>query len=415
MNCRGCSLSLLFSALITLNGFTKEIPMVEPDKVGMDAEKLTKVDAKMESLVQSKRLAGAVVLVARKGKIALFNAYGKMDLENDKPMSKDTIFRIYSMTKAITSVAALQLVDQKKLDLDAPISKYLPELKDMKVASKDGSSTPKREMTARDLFRHTSGLSYGNSGNAESDKAFRQQNPLGAKTLAEMVKKLSKVPLAFSPGTDWQYGVSTDVLGRVVEVISGETLNDYFKKHIIDPLNMKDTGFSVPKEKLDRFAANYTSNGKGKLTLLDDPKTSKYAKEVTFYSGGGGLVSTARDYYRFLQMVQNGGELQGKRILSKESITLMRTNQVPKEVGWIKFGAQVRKGVGFGLGFCVRDQMSRWDPQGRLGEYGWGGAASTHYWISPKDELIVVTLEQVMPYSFMTEFAIKGLIYDALK
>jgi CubicO group peptidase (beta-lactamase class C family) len=231
--------------------------------------------------------------------------------------------------------------------------------------------------------------------------------------LAEMAEKLSQVPLAFDPGTDWAYGVGIDVLGRVIEVASGKSLDVFLDKTIFKPLNMIDTAFSVSPQKIGRFAANYSrTNG---LTVIDAPAESKYAKHVTFFSGGGGLVSTARDYMRFLSMIERGGTLDGHRILRSRTVNLMTSNQLPEKAFPIYFGKEKRYGTGFGLGFSVRTEITGWDPAGHVGEYGWGGAASTHYWISPADKLIVVTLEQIMPYQWDTEFGVKKIIYDAVQ
>lgn len=396
-----------------------ELPVAKPEDVGMSSEKLTKVNAVMDGLVKEKKLAGGLVMIARRGKVVHLQSHGRMDIEANKPMRDDAIVRIYSMTKAITTTAALKLYDEGKLGLDDPVSKHLPEMKGCQVQGKEGPFAPEHEMTVRDLMRHTSGLTYGavvgTSGNAIIDKLFTEANVLDPKsTLANMTAKLGRIPLPFEPGKDWGYGVSSDVLGRVVEVVSGQSLDEFFQQHIFKPLDMKDTGFFVPDEKLERFAANYTSDGKGMLTLLDAPTKSTYRKSPKLLSGGGGLVSTARDYMRFLMMIANGGELDGVRILSEKTVRLMKTNQLSESVGWIKFGGQVRDGIGFGLGFSVCVKPSIWAPQSHLGEYGWGGAASTHYWSSPKDDLVVVTLEQTMPYSAMTEVAVKGLIYDAV-
>ncbi len=404
-------LTLLISSISCAD----ELPVASPDDVGMSAERLGKVSAAMDELVKEKKLAGGIVMIARRGKIMHLQSHGMMDIEASQPMRDDAIVRIYSMTKAITTAAALKLCDEGKMHLDDPVSKHLPELKGCSVQGKDGPFVPEQEMTVRDLMQHTSGLSYGAAGNEVADKLFRDANVLDPNsTLADMAGKLGKVPLTFEPGKDWRYGVSSDVLGRVVEVISGQPLDEYFQQHIFRPLDMKDTGFFVPDEKLERFAANYTSDGKGNLTLLDAPTKSAYRKSPRLLSGGGGLVSTARDYMRFLMMIANGGELNGVRILSKDTVALMTSNQLPESVGWIRFGTEVREGVGFSLGFSVRVKSSDFDPQSRIGEYGWGGAASTHYWTSPKDDLIVITLEQTMPYTFLTEFAVKGLIYDSV-
>ena len=387
---------------------------VKPESVGLDSKKLQRVDTKMNDLVANEKLVGGIVMVARHGKVAHFGTYGLRDREKNLPMERDTIFRIYSMTKAITSVAALMLQEEGRLNLNDSISKYFPSLKNMKVLSKSGLIEPKREVTVADLLRHTSGLTYGWSSQKKIREAHQDAGVLNRdKKLVPMVHGMSKIPLVFHPGSDWVYGCSTDVLGGVVEVASGMPFDQFLKLRILEPLKMKDTDFYVPASKVGRFAANYNYK-EGKLTLKDDPKTSRYLENPIFKSGGAGLCSTASDYMRFLLMIANGGKLEGQKYLKKKSVKLMVTNQVGKKAGWVTFGDEVRKGVGYGYGFSVRVKMSDWDPDGRVGEYGWGGAASTHYWISPKDELVVLTLEQVMPYTFNTEWALKGLIYDAL-
>lgn len=387
---------------------------VKPESIGLDSKKLQRVGTKMNDLIANEKLVGGIVMVARRGKVAHFGTYGLRDREKNLPMEKDTIFRIYSMTKAITSVAALMLEEDGKLNLNNSISKYFPSLKEMKVLGRSGLVDPKREVTVADLLRHTSGLTYGWSSQKEIREAHRDAGVLDRdKKLIPMVHGMSKVPLVFHPGSDWVYGCSTDVLGGVVEVASGMPFDQFLKVRILEPLKMNDTDFYVPAAKAERLAANYNYKDE-KLTLKDDPKTSRFLENPTFKSGGGGLCSTASDYMRFLLMIANGGKFEGKRYLKKKSVKLMTTNQVAKEAGWVTFGDEVREGVGYGHGFSVRVKMSDWDPDGRVGEYGWGGAASTHYWISPKDDLVVLTLEQVMPYTFNTEWALKGLIYDAL-
>lgn len=385
----------------------------KPEAAGMSSVKLAKVDDEMAKLIEKQRLAGGVVMIARGGKIVHFKAYGQRDQEAELPMEQDTIFRIYSMTKAITTAAALMLYEEGKIGLDDPLSKHIPALKKLQVQTKDGLVAPKREATVADLMRHTAGMTYGGSKFPVADKAYRDAKMMNRDIdLKTQMENMASVPLVFQPGTDWNYGVAIDVLGRVVEVASGQPLDSFFQERVFQPLGMQDTGFYVPDKKLKRFAASYNYRD-GKLTLADAPADSRYRQDPAFKSGGGGLCSTASDYMRFLLMIQQQGQLGGQRLLKPETARLMTTNQVPKDVGWIKFG-EVREGVGFGFGFSVREKMSDWDPQGRLGEYGWGGAASTHYWVSPRDDLIVVTMEQVKPYSFGTEFALKGLIYDAI-
>ncbi len=389
-----------------------EIPVVSPSEAGLSESKLAEVDKFMEGQVEKKKIAGGIVIVAHDGKIGFFHAYGQRDIKAKLPVEKDTIFRIYSMSKAITTAAALSLVDAGKIGVDDPVSRYIPRFADLKVASSKGLRAPKRAMTVRDLMLHTSGMTYG-SGPEALKEAYSRLKPMEAVDLKEMCDKLAEIPLAFDPGSDWTYSVAIDVLGRVIEVASGETLDVFLRKTIFDPLDMPDTAFSVPPEKLARFAANY-ARSPGGLHVIDEPALSRYSKKVTLFSGGGGLVSTARDYMRFLTMIQDGGELGGHRILRPETVKLMTASQLPKEVFPIHFDKDKRLGTGFGFGFSVRVKNTSWDPGGRLGEYGWGGAASTHYWVSPADKLIVITLEQIMPYQWDTEFGIKKMIYDAI-
>jgi len=413
------SVFLIFSlALTCLPATAKDLPVVQPEKVGLSSSKLEKVDKVVEGLVASNRIAGATVIILRHGRVAYFKAFGEMDRERKKPMQKDTIFRIYSMTKAIVTAGAMMLWEEKKFGLDDPLSMHLPEYKNPRVWTKDGVVPARQEVTPRDLMRHTAGMVYGHFGGTPvhraTEKAIGFKNGFPMETLATSSKKFGAVPLLFHPGDDWVYGVSIDVLGRLIEVKSGLPLDRFLKERIFKPLDMKDTGFFVPTSKIDRFASNYTTDGKGQLTLRDDARKSPYLRNPVFLSGGGGLVSTTRDYARFLQLIANGGRLNKTRLLKKKTVAMMIRNHVPAKAMPIAFGEQERHGIGFGLGFAVRTATSTWDSSGRLGEYGWGGAASTHYWTSPKDKLVVVTMEQTMPYDFLLEFALKGVIYDAI-
>jgi CubicO group peptidase (beta-lactamase class C family) len=371
-------------------------------------DRLAKVDAAVRTIVETKKAAGVVVLLAREGRVAEPIIHGSMDV--DKPMRADTIFRLYSMTKAITSAAALQLVEEGRIGLDDPIGKHIPELKDLQVRAGDALRPPSRPPTVKDLMLHTAGFTYGGASTA---KAYAEKKPLEAKDLDEFARRLADVHLAFDPGSDWHYGVNTDVLGLVVQRAAGKKLSDVLRERIFEPLDMKDAAFHVPADKVARFAATY-KRGQDALVVTDAPASSRYLKPPTLESGGGGLVGSGRDYLRFLLMIDGGGALEGSRVLKPESVRLMTTNQLPPAAFPIYFGQQKRHGTGFGLGFSVRTADTEWDPAGRVGEYGWGGAASTHYWCSPKDRLVVVTLEQIMPYTFDTEFALKGPIYDAL-
>lgn len=387
-------------------------PAAPPASV-LSQEKLHKIDPVIQEMVARHKIAGAVVMVAKDGAVAFTGTYGQMDLEAGKPMRSDAIFRIYSMSKGIVSAAALILVEEGKLNLDVPIGDLVPELKGLQVYAAEGNRAPSRAPTVKDLMLHTAGFTYGGN-DRPNGKGYSEKKPLEAKDLGDMAQRLAAIPLAFDPGKDWVYSVSIDVLGLVIERASGMKLDRFLQERIFKPLDMEDTGFFVRADKADRLAANYQRQEEG-LKLIDAPGTSKYLKSPGLLSGGGGLAGTARDYVRFLMMIEAGGELDGRRILKPETVKLMTTNQLPREAFPIYFGKQVRHGTGFGLGFSVRTADTEWDPAGRVGEYGWGGAASTHYWVSPQDRLIVVTMEQTMPYTFDTEFAVKKLIYDAIE
>ena len=394
-------LTLIFSYL----SFAGELPITSPENVGMSSEKLARAKSSVQALIDKEKIAGASIIVARKGKIVLSETFGMMDKKANKPMQPDTIFRIYSMSKPITSVAAMMLYEQGKIKLDDPISKYIPEFKGLKVYSESGKHDDQaRQMSVRDLLRHTTGLTYGYFGNTAVDKMYMSNGVLKRKSsLQDMINKLSGIPLLYQPGTKWHYGVSTDVLGYLVQKISGQPLDDFFRQKIFEPLDMKDTAFYVPNEKVNRFAACYGPKQNGELRIVDDPAKSQYLAEPLLCSGGGGLVSTARDYLRFSQMLLNKGQLDGKRLLRCETVEMMTSNQLPDSV---KRGED----EGFGLGFSVRLRDGRF-PQG---EYGWGGAASTHFWISPKDELIVIALSQYMPFSSQLQNAVKSIIYESI-
>jgi CubicO group peptidase (beta-lactamase class C family) len=397
-----------------------ELPTAQPEEVGLASEKLRQASAAVRQLIQDGQVAGAITLVARHGKVVFFEAQGIRDLASGKPMEKDTICRFYSMTKPVTTVAAMILWEEERFRLDDPVSKYLPEFRGVQVYQ-DGEGdnlklvAPRREMTVRDLMRHTSGLTYGAFSNSPIDQIYRAKQVLApTTTLQTMVEKLGKLPLLYQPGTRFHYSVSTDVLGRLVEVLSKESLDDFFQDRIFKPLDMKDTGFFVPAGKQDRLAATHGRDGKGKLTVTDTPAKSRYLKKPALLSGGGGLVSTARDYARFCQMLLNGGQLDGRRILREKTVALMTTNQLPAEAMPITLGVR-REGVGFGLGFSVRVAAAPGASGSLVGEYGWGGAACTHFWISPRDDLFVIALQQFMPFEMTLETKLKPIIHGAVQ
>jgi CubicO group peptidase (beta-lactamase class C family) len=401
--------------LVCFIAHAAELSNSTPAAEGLSEKKLEKVHEIMNGLVRDRHIAGGIVLIARHGKVVFHEPYGLMHLDDGRRVERDTIFRIYSMSKAITSAAALVLVDEGKLDLTAPVSRYLPEFANLKVLDGEEERPAGHAMTVTDLFCHTSGITYGSPAGNGVEKMFETLEVLDMQSdLAVMTTKLGQMPLSFDPGQDWKYGASIDVLGRVVEVASGQPLDEFLHARIFAPLGMTDTAFYVPPDKQSRFAANYYSDGKGRLIIRDEPTKSLYLRKPGLLSGGGGLVGSAADYMRFLLMVEGAGQLNSTRILSEKSVKLMTTNQLPEHAGWVTFGEDVRTGVGFGLGFSVTVEPHKANPHARHDEYGWGGAASTHYWVSPRDELIVVTMEQRMPYSPETETLLKPVIYDAL-
>ena len=402
---RKTRLVIVLTLILSYLSFAGELPITSPENVGMSSEKLARTKSSVQALIDNEKIAGASIIVARKGKIVMSETFGIMDKKANKSMQRDTIFRIYSMSKPITSVAVMMLYEQGKLKLDDPISKYIPEFKGLEVYSEsDKHDDQVHQMSVRYLLRHTSGLTYGYFGNTAVDKMYMANGVLNRKSsLQAMINKLSGIPLLYQPGTKWHYSVSTDVLGYLVQKVSGQPLNEFFEQNIFKPLDMKDTAFYVSNEKVNRFAACYGPKQNGGLRVVDEPTESRYLTQANLFSGGGGLVSTARDYLRFSQMLLNKGQLDGIRLLRSETVEMMTSNQLPDSV-------KRDGGEGFGLGFSVRLRDGKF-PQG---EYGWGGAASTHFWISPDDELIVIALSQYMPFSSQLQNAVKSIIYESI-
>ena len=403
-----------------------------PHEVGFSAERLERIPSAAQGFIDEGQLAGAVTVVARRGKVAHFEAYGMMDLEADKPMQKDTIFRIYSMTKPIAAVGVMMLCEEGKLTLDAPASTYLPELSRMQVAQDADANvfTPvetDREMTVQDLMQHIAGLPGAArymGGNTAVDKLYRKAglDRLHECNLQELVERLGTIPLLYQPGTKWHYSIAADVLGRLIEVTSGQPFDQFLAERIFQPLGMIDTGFYVPAEKIDRLAGMYGPKPTRGLQTIDAPaggtghisKTS-FTKKPRFLSAGGGLVSTASDFARFCLMLSGKGTLSGKRLMKAESVELMTRNHLPQHLIPLDKKPEDRYGgLGFGLGVSVRVQQTDWVPASQIGEYGWIGGTSTEFWISPRDELVAITLAQHIPFSPLSH-TVKPMVYAAIE
>jgi CubicO group peptidase (beta-lactamase class C family) len=360
----------------------------------MSTERLERVSTAMQDLVDEGKLAGITTMVARHGKIVHFGTFGYQEIASETPMAEDTIFRIYSMSKPITGVALMMLYEEGKFRLADPVAKYIPQFENLKVAAGEGPDGPIVEdadhaMTIRELMSHSAGLSYGLFSRSQVDTMYTEANVLdNNSTLKDMVDKLGKIPLRQQPGSRWHYSVAVDVQGYLVEVLSGQPFDEFLQERLFDPLGMTDTGFYVPEESADRFAQIYSYGEDRELVAQEMFGGSRtYLEPTTFFSGGGGLLSTTMDYMRFCQMVLNGGELDGVRILSPLTVDLMHRNQLPRDV------VEMSPGTGFGLDFAVVLDPVEADGISK-GEYYWGGAAGTWFWIDPVEDLVFVGMIQ---------------------
>jgi len=400
---------------------------VDPERVGLSREALARIDTHLrERYIEPGKIAGALTVVARRGQVAFFSPLGQLDVARNRPLSADTIFRIYSMTKPVTSVALMQLYERGAFQLGDPVHKWIPAFESLRVFRQGRyprfvTEPAQRPITVRDLLTHQSGLTYGFMERTAVDAAYRKlglDNFQGS--ASEFVAAVATLPLEFSPGTRWNYSVATDVLGHLVELLSDRPLDVYFREHIFAPLGMRDTGFSVPESQRDRLAANYALGADGKIVLLDDPIDSPYTRPRKFCSGGGGLVSTAADYLRFAEMLRLGGALDGARILGRGTLRYMTTNHLPNQQDIAALGlggpSEVRyEGMGFGLGFSVLIDPVRAQAPGSLGDFGWGGMASTAFWVDPVEQLTVVFMTQLVPSStFPFRAELKALVHGAI-
>jgi CubicO group peptidase (beta-lactamase class C family) len=408
----------------------------DASRAGLDERQLTRITEHLQGrYIDAGRIAGCQIAVVRHGHVGYFRSFGARDLERSEPVEEDTIWRIYSMTKPITGVALMTLYERGLFSLTDPVSRFIPQWRDLQVKERadDGSErlvAPHRPMTVRDLLMHMSGLGFG--GGPTIEQVFSADRPRGrgatpggrqgsGATLESMIERYATQPLEFHPGTHWYYTVSTDVCGRLVEIISGQRFDDYLSDVLFGPLKMTDTAFRVTDDKVGRLAACYRRDSDKKLVLYDDPEVSGYRDEPSFLSGGGGLVSTTGDYVRFCRMLLNGGELDGTRILGRKTVELMTVNHLPGggdlqdfafEQGYGEVGFP---GMGFGLTMAVSKSPAQTGVIGSAGEYMWGGAASTAFWIDPAQDLLVVFMTQFIPSGlFNFRGQLKTLIYPAI-
>jgi CubicO group peptidase (beta-lactamase class C family) len=383
---------------------------------GISVERLERLDQGMQRYIDDGLFAGIVTLVARNGEIVHHKGFGFMDLAFRKPVNLDTIFRIYSMTKPITAVGLLMLHEQALFQMSDPVSKFIPEFKKTKVLGVEGQLIDlDREITIHHLMLHTTGMIYQSSEDTPLNKLYGEADIFNPKiTVEEMSRRIAGLPLHFQPGSKFSYSVSMDVIGRVIEVIADMALDEYFEKEIFQPLGMVDTGFSVPAEKTDRLATLYGHTEDAPLGLIADEIGGEYF-DVRLFCGGSGLVSTTSDYFRFSQCLLNGGELNGVRLLGRKTVEWMRSNHLRPELLPIDTGEDPMPGLGFGLGFSVMLDPTQSDYMGSIGAYGWGGWASTYFWIDPHEELITILMTQYIPSNWHPiRKEIRALVYQAI-
>lgn len=416
----------LFAALTLVaanSAFAESVVRTRPAEAGLSPAGLARIGAYINNEIATNKIPGAVMMIQRHGKVAYYETFGVRDPGTKAPMTANTIFRIYSMSKPITTVAAMMLVEEGKLQLDDPVAKFIPAFKDVKVGvekkGEDGNLAldlvvPRRPVTVQDLMRHTSGITYGFFGEGLVKKAY-----VDAKIFSEDVDnagfadRIAKLPLAYQPGSTWDYSHSTDILGRVVEVVSGKSLYQFEKERILDPLGMKDTSFYVTdKAKQPLIAEPFPSDRKiGTDAEMNDPRVVR-----KWESGGGGMVSTIGDYARFAQMIANGGTHDGKRYLSPKTIAYMGSNHIGPASGVVNGPYYLPgPGFGFGLGFAVRTEPGVSVMEGSVGEMNWSGAGGTTFWVDPKEDMFVVFMSQTVQHRTRHRVALKNLVYGAFE
>jgi CubicO group peptidase (beta-lactamase class C family) len=405
------------------------LEIVAPESVDMDSGQLARVSEHLaKRYVEKNKIPGSITLVSRRGQACYLDIQGQRDVERGTPMTEDSILRMYSMTKPITSLALMTLHEQGLFSLDDPVHRFIPAWRNLGVWSAGSyplfaTTPPARPMTIRDLFMHTSGLTYDFLRASNIDYAYRKMAiglPVPGYTLSDMIDQLSGLPLEFSPGERWNYSVATDVLGYLIEVISGQSLADFLQEVIFKPLGMNDTSFEIDASRVDRFSSCYESDLNKAMVRNDDGQDSSYQNR-DFHSGGGGLISTVGDYYRFCQMLLGGGSLEGTRIIGPRTLDFMTRNHLPGgadmgEYATGGFSESAYDGVGFGLGFATKINAVDNGNPASAGSFYWGGLASTLFWVDPEEELVVIFMTQLMPSStFNFRGQLENIIYGALK
>jgi CubicO group peptidase (beta-lactamase class C family) len=391
-----------------------------PEEVGFSRDRLERINKVIQRYIDDEKMAGIVTAVARYNKLAHCAISGWADIETRKPMAFDTIFRVYSMTKPVTSLALLMLVEKGLVNLEDQVTRFIPEFEKLKVLNKDGNRVDLiREITVYDLLTHTSGLSYGEYEEGIYEYVFDEAQLYGAEINSkEFIRRLLQLPLIDQPGERWYYSSATDVVGFLVELIADMTLAEFFEQEIFAPLNMVDTGFMVPMDQADRLATLYETDGEGPLKVASNEPDIDFGEQTQLYLGGQGLVSTAADYLRFAELLLNNGKLDGVRLLGRKTVELMTMNHLSPALLPLHFNGIVDKpapGVGFGLGFNVITDIASSGTMGSVGDYGWGGSAETYFWVSPQEKIIAILMTQCMPsmtYPIRNEF--RTLLYQAL-
>jgi len=404
---------------VTSGAFATDLPTAKPEDAGFSAEKLEALKAHFQGYVDDGKLAGLTTLVSRRGKVVHFETYGAQNTAAGLPTADDTLFRIYSMTKPITGTAMMMLWEDGKFKLDDPVAKYLPSFQHQEVFAGAGEGDliktlpAKRDATIRDLMRHTAGLTYGVFGDTPVDRSYRASDMFAPENdLKAVVKALGEQPLLYQPGDAWVYSMATDVQGRLIEVLSGQTLAAFFERRIFKPLGMTDTGFQVRTDQQSRFAEVYGIDKEKGLTAYRGSFYRDFTEKAPFFSGGGGLVSTTADYWRFAQMIANGGTLDGMRLLKPETVEMMHRDQLPKNLQGVGGG---KLGLGFGLNFAVVKDVEKNGGHGSVGEFFWGGMANTLFWIDPKEDIVVLLMTNVMPSGiFPLRNDMRKYVYEAL-